>query len=125
MFRFCCEHCLFAELFYEKDLKNPLAAALEYEEILKRESNRIEWRETEIAQFVDWINTKAEHYDVLFRLRPLLRDPDDEFLLELSFTAQADYLVSYNVNDFAGSEGVGVRVITAGVFLSLVSGDRS
>jgi predicted nucleic acid-binding protein len=50
----------------------------------------------------------------------LLRDPDDEFLLELAVASQADFLVTYNIRDFRGSEVYGIRPVTPGEFLRTI-----
>ncbi len=34
--------------------------------------------------------------------RPLLRDPDDEMVLETAINGQADAIITFNLADFAG-----------------------
>jgi predicted nucleic acid-binding protein len=46
-----------------------------------------------------------------------LRDPDDEFILELAVASQADFIVTHNIQDFRGSETFGIRAVTPGEFL--------
>jgi predicted nucleic acid-binding protein len=41
-----------------------------------------------------------------------LRDPDDDFILELASAAGADYFVTHNRRDFAGVEAFRIEVIT-------------
>jgi hypothetical protein len=53
---------------------------------------------------------------IRFRLRPAVRDPVDEFLLELAAASQAGFLVTYNLRDFRGCEVYGVKLVTPGEF---------
>jgi predicted nucleic acid-binding protein len=46
-----------------------------------------------------------------------LRDPDDEFILELAVASHADFVVTHNIRDFLGSETYGIRAVTLGEFL--------
>jgi predicted nucleic acid-binding protein len=44
--------------------------------------------------------------------RPFLADPKDDFVLELAVESRADFLVTFNIRDFAGADRFGVRVVT-------------
>jgi predicted nucleic acid-binding protein len=55
--------------------------------------------------------------DIHFRLRPVLPDPGDEFLLELAVAGRADGIVTHNVRHFVGVERFGIRVMTPREFL--------
>ena len=62
----------------------------------------------------------GSQHAIRFRLRPALRDPDDEFLLELAVASQADFIVTYNIQDFRGTEAYGIRAVTPGEFLKTI-----
>ncbi|BAZ07104.1 PIN domain-containing protein [Calothrix sp. NIES-3974] len=49
--------------------------------------------------------------------RPLLKDPDDDFLLDLAVESQADYIITYNQKDLQPSEIFGIKVVTPKQFL--------
>ncbi len=38
---------------------------------------------------------------IFFLLRPFLRDPKNDFVLELAFESRADFLLTFNTRDFA------------------------
>ena len=40
----------------------------------------------------------------------MLRDPDDEMVLEVAVHGGADFLLSFNERDFVGTERLGVTV---------------
>ncbi len=48
--------------------------------------------------------------EISFLWRPMLRDPDDEMVLEVAVNGGADWLLTFNERDFAGAERLGVRV---------------
>jgi predicted nucleic acid-binding protein len=73
-----------------------------------------------VENIVDMFCRVGLRQPIRFRLRPVLRDPDDEFLLELAAASQADFLVTHNVRDFRGSEAYGVRPVTPAEFLRTI-----
>jgi predicted nucleic acid-binding protein len=59
-------------------------------------------------------------HHIFYLWRPQLKDPSDDMVLELAVTAGCDYNLTYNVNDFKGSEKFGIEAITPKVFLEMV-----
>ena len=47
-------------------------------------------------------------------------DPDDDFLIDLAFKAQADFIITYNQKDLKAIERFGIQVITPKQFLQIV-----
>jgi predicted nucleic acid-binding protein len=93
---------------------------LEYEKAPRREARVDGWSIEDVTRFVDFMCAVGEPCDPPFLLRPVLADPDDEFVLELAFAGGVDYLVTHNVRDFAGSESFGIRVITPGELVRMI-----
>ncbi len=54
---------------------------------------------------------------IFYLWRPFLRDPGDDMVLELAVEAEAEFIVSHNLRDFAGAEQFGLRVVTPQSFL--------
>ena len=52
----------------------------------------------------------AEPVDVHFRTRPMLRDANDEMVLEVATNGEADYIVTHNLKDFAPALELGIAV---------------
>ena len=48
--------------------------------------------------------------EISFLWRPMLRDPNDEMVLEVAVNGGADWLLTFNARDFAGAERLGVRI---------------
>lgn len=103
---------------FELNVSVPLV--LEYEAVAKRQSRELGLRFEDIDDVLDYICSTARHRPIYYLWRPLLRDPGDDMVLELAVEAQADYIVTHNIRDFAGSEHFGIRVVTPGEYLALM-----
>ena len=84
----------------------------EYEEVLSRPGLFPHLGSTDVSDFLDYLASVSEHQKVDFLWRPYLKDPDDDMILELAVSGSADAVVTYNLRDFAGSDRLGVSVIT-------------
>jgi putative PIN family toxin of toxin-antitoxin system len=65
-------------------LKISVALALEYEDVLKRPGLVPGISEQQVNDFVDYLLSAADLEPSVPQLRPSLRDPDDERILELA-----------------------------------------
>jgi len=55
-----------------------------------------------------------------FLWRPVLKDPKDDHVLELAVEASAQFIVTYNLRNFAGAEKFGIQVVTPKEFLKVI-----
>jgi putative PIN family toxin of toxin-antitoxin system len=94
--------------------------ALEYEDVLRRQSRQIGLTQQDVTDLVDALCALSHHHLIYFLWRPQLRDAKDEFLLELAVAANCDYIVTYNEKDFVGTEQFGVAIITPKAFLQKI-----
>jgi putative PIN family toxin of toxin-antitoxin system len=85
----------------------PLVA--EYEAVLKR--GQLALSHAQIDDIIDFICANSEHHQIFYLWRPVLKDPDDDFLLELAVKAQA-HIVTWNLDDFKKAGTFGITVIT-------------
>ena len=98
-----------------------MALYAEWQEVLCRPENLQARQTLEDAQaFLRYLASICHHQDVHFLWRPFLKDPDDDFILELAFAAGARYIVTHNTRDFAGSDQLGIQAMTLGDFYRLV-----
>ena len=86
-----------------------VALALAYEDVLKRPGLLAALTEREIAAFLDYLLALSRLTPSVPRLRPSLRDPDDERILELAAQCGA-MVVAHNKRDFEGARQVGVSM---------------
>ena len=75
---------------------------LEYEEVLLRpeQMEAHHWSRDEIEELIRAIIKRAEPVEIYFQWRPLLTDPDDDFVLEIAVNGCADALVTHNRKHF-------------------------
>ncbi len=91
--------------------------ALEYEEVLGREGVVPNGSVREIQDVIDYLCSVASPHSVFFLWRPLLRDPEDEMVLELAVAGGCDAIITFNRRDFAGANRFGIQVVRPGEFL--------
>ena len=106
---------LIGKNLFQLSISVPLV--LEYEAAAKRISELVGLRYSDIDDIVDYICKVAEHREIYYLWRPFLKDPKDDMVLELAVESEADYIVTYNLRDFAGTERFGIRAVTPGRFL--------
>jgi putative PIN family toxin of toxin-antitoxin system len=98
------------------------ALALEYESVLKRGILELGLSLADIDDFTEYLCSRARLVQIYFRWRPLLPDPDDDRILEVAVRSGAP-IVTFNVRDFRGSEGLGIRTMSPGELLAII-GDK-
>jgi putative PIN family toxin of toxin-antitoxin system len=92
----------------------------EYEEILKREQQKIGLNNEDIDNIINGICYLANHHQLFYIWRPLAKDKDDDFLIDLALKCQAQFIVSYNQKDLQPVEKFGISILTPKQFLQLL-----
>ncbi len=90
---------------------------LEYEEVLLRPNQFPHLTVQDINDFLDFLAVSCEPCRINYLWRPFLPDPDDDLVLELAVSGQAEGIVTYNLKDFAGAERFGIRVLSPARFI--------
>ena len=89
---------------------------LEYDDVLKREEilklTRLKVEETE--DVLDLLALLSQKQNIYYRLRPNLRDEEDNLFVECAFASNSSYLITSNIRDFNSGElkGFGFKVAT-------------
>lgn len=84
----------------------------EYEDVLKRNQSLLKLSDKEIEQVLDNLCSLGEQQKIYFLWRPVLPDPNDDHVLELSVASGADVIVTHNIKDFGKSSRFGIKTIT-------------
>ena len=100
---------------FEMHVSAPLVA--EYESVLKR--GLLTLSPQQVDDVVDFICANARHHKIYYLWRPTLKDPGDDFVLELAVKANAQ-IVTWNVSDFKQAAKFGVRVQTPREFIDFL-----
>jgi putative PIN family toxin of toxin-antitoxin system len=90
---------------------------LEYEAVLIRHANDLGLSEANVRAILDFICSVAVRQSIYYLWRPQLRDPQDEFILELAVAGECRAIVTHNRRDFLGVERLGITILTPGQFL--------
>jgi putative PIN family toxin of toxin-antitoxin system len=95
------------------------ALFLEYEAVLGRRETRASTGHSpaDVRAVMNALAAVAEPVDLRLRTRPLLRDADDEMVLETAANGNADAIVTHNVKDFLPAERLGIEVVTPGAIV--------
>ena len=100
------------------------ALYLEYQDLLNRENIQALCQQTSVSlmEFLDGFSQVCKAVDARYLWRPNLRDEADNHLVELAIAAQAAYIVTNNIVDFAraGLKHLGYEVITPAQLLRLL-----
>lgn len=96
------------------------ALLLEYEARLKIEAMRQNRPLAVVDRFLNFLVRVSNRREVYFLLRPFLRDPKDDFIIELAVASRADYIVTWNVRDFASAAEYGIAVVRPNEFLAML-----
>jgi len=67
---------------------------------------------TDAMRFLRYLASQSHLQEIHFLWRPFLRDADDDMVLELAFAAGCEHIITHNVQDFFGSQQLGVAAIT-------------
>jgi predicted nucleic acid-binding protein len=73
----------------------------------------------EIDDVLDYLCRVAKRNAIFYLWRPVLKEPDDDFVLELAVKAEAS-IVTFNVADFRRAADFGIRVMTPRELLQLI-----
>jgi putative PIN family toxin of toxin-antitoxin system len=87
----------------------------EYEAVLKRGITML--TAVEIDNVIDFICSRAVLNKIFYLWRPVLKDPGDDFVMELAVKADA-VVVTWNVADFKRAVRFGVTVMNPREFLA-------
>ncbi len=100
------------------------ALYLEYQDLLNRQNIQALCQQTTVSlmEFLDGFAHICKPVDARYLWRPNLRDEADNHLVELAIAAQATYIVTNNIADFAYAElkHLGYEVITPVELLRLL-----
>lgn len=90
---------------------------LEYEAVMTRSEHLAASGLTvaDIEEPIDGLVNVAEHVRLSFRWRPMVRDADDDMVLEAAVNGRADGIVTFNKRDFGmAAQQFGIAVMSPG-----------
>ena len=106
------------------DLNISVPLILEYESIALQHLENLVIDKKDLEIFLNYICTIGNKCKIFFLWRPFLKDPKDDFVLELAFNSQSDFIITYNKKDFGGIEKLGIKVLTPKEFINLIEVEK-
>jgi len=94
---------------------------IEYEDVLKRADNKLTFTNEQIDAYLDYLCLIGNLHDIFFLWRPILKDPEDDMILELAVKSNCQYIVTYNKSDFSETDKFGIRLANAKEFLQIIN----
>lgn len=87
------------------------ALIFEYEDVLKRNLDKLEFSFAEIEEILDGLVHLGTRFSSHFLWRPFLRDAKDDMILELAVVSGSGRIITYNIKDFSGSAKFSVEAM--------------
>jgi len=109
---------LIDESKFEFYLSVPLV--LEYEAVAKRMAQSIGLTHSDLDDVIDYMCAVGEHRQFHFLWRPSLKDPGDDFILELAVESECKYIVTHNLHFLCGADKFGIKAITPQKLLRMI-----
>lgn len=103
---------------YQPVVSVPLV--LEYQDAMARAADANELSNQDIEDILDFFVSVSLRQKIFYLWRPLLKDAEDDHVLEVAVAARADYIVTFNIRDFKGVDTFGVKSITPQHFLQII-----
>lgn len=104
--------------YFELNISTTLIC--EYEYVLKRESEELGLTLEDIDDIINGICHLANHQKISYLWRPLSKDPNDDFIMDLAIKSQADFVVSYNQKDLKTLIKFNISILTPKQFLQIL-----
>ncbi len=80
---------------YEQNISPALL--FEYESVAKRGSLNLVLTDLQIDSILDMICNWSTKCQIFFLWRPFLKDPKDDFVLELAIESASEFIITYNI----------------------------
>lgn len=93
----------------------PLVA--EYEDVVHRPELGIPLLPSQIDAILDRLCCIGINQQIHFLWRPYLKDPKDDMVFETALAARADFVITFNMRDFAPIMNFGIHPVLPGDFL--------
>ena len=100
---------------FETNVSVPLI--MEYEAVAYRFLEQTNLTAPDLNDILDYVCSVSNKHKINYLWRPFLRDPKDDFVLELAVKARCQYIITFNIKDFKNISKFGVTALTPWEFL--------
>ena len=100
---------------FETNISVPLI--MEYEAVAYRFLRQTNLTASDLNNILDYICYVSNKHKINYLWRPFLKDPKDDFVLELAVKAGSQYIITFNKKDFGNIQKFGITALTPYEFL--------
>lgn len=100
---------------FENNISVPLI--MEYESVAHSFLRQTNLTVPDLNDILDYICSASNRHKINYLWRPFLKDPKDDFVLELAVKASSRYIITFNKKDFKGISRFGITALTPWEFL--------
>ena len=100
---------------FETNISVPLI--MEYEAVGLRFLKQTNLNTSDLNDILDYICSISNKHKINYLWRPFLRNPKDDFVLELAVKARCQHIITFNKKDFKNISKFGVTALTPWEFL--------
>lgn len=93
---------------------------LEYESIITKELDNLNIDRNDIDIILDYLCSVGEKHEIFYLWRPFLKDPKDDFILELAYTSNSNFIITFNKRDFQAAKKLGIKILSPQEFIKLL-----
>ncbi len=92
----------------------------EYEEILKRDALALSLSLADVDQVLNAISAQGEEWPLRHDWEPVLKDPDDEPLVQLAHESGALVIITHNTRHLQPALALGIQILKPREFLAIL-----
>lgn len=92
----------------------------EYEDVLKRKQTKLSLSNKQVDIILDNLCALSQFQKIHFLWRPYLRDPKDDYVLEVAVASNTKMIITHNIKDFNSVGKFGILAIPPGKFLEVI-----
>ncbi|MCI5226654.1 MAG: putative toxin-antitoxin system toxin component, PIN family [Candidatus Electrothrix sp. AX2] len=101
---------------YATNISVPLI--MEYEAVATRHLNQTNLSAADLNDILDYICSVSTRHTISYLWRPFLKDPKDDFVLELAVQSGSQCIITFNKKDFTDISKFGIKALTPWEFLT-------
>jgi len=100
---------------FESNISVPLI--MEYESVAHRFLSQTNLTIPDLNDILDYVCFSSNKHKFNYLWRPFLKDPKDDFVLELAVKAGSQHIITFNKKDFKNTFQFGITAVTPWEFL--------
>jgi putative PIN family toxin of toxin-antitoxin system len=102
------------------EIATSVPLVMEYEYACIRNLEHIAFSESELKEYIDDLCSLSVKQKIFFLWRPMLKDANDEHVLDLAIASRSRFIITYNKKDFIGAKQFGLEILSPKEYLQRI-----